>query len=531
VTAAWSACAGALLLPFAFYYYTSAPGIGMGDTAMLIESAFWLELRAHASVHNIAILIGRLFLFLPGYDPARELNLASVFTGGAAVLLYGLLLLRVLRSKVVALLCTGVLMVSRSMWWHSTIAESYAVNAVFVVWALWLLFAPGGLRDRRLVLLFFIGGLALFNHVQLGIIVVGATVSLVLAVRKGGRIVTLPLLCAGGFLVGLIPWLIVFRQEVLRSGLATTLSLLRGGKWRTFMFEGEVPRGVSDVLYLVFEHFPGPFLLAIPVGLVILVRRYEAKQSWGFLAMLALNTGFFAMYDTWDRYAFLLPSFIMLAFAGSLAVDALWDRLSRVRLHAAVRVALVAAMLFSLVFPPWFYSKLAGWGDEEGFWSRRYDNEYHGNIVNFAEYLANPNKRHWRDTEEYANLLFDRLPEDAVYIDDDSRTHFPIQYFRRYFHKRNDLRAFMINSWKFTGWGIDEAEFTEKLQHAWRSDGDLFLPTLRHPFDRFIPARVGGRPVEFQIVYLDERRHIYRLLTSADMSDPLFYRRGDRRRP
>ena len=132
------------------------------------------------------------------------------------------------------------------------------------------------------------------------------------------------------FVVGSIPWLLVFAKEVSGAGWNAALYKTKGAGFQTLMFEGNLVDGLTDVLYLVFENFPGPFLLAVIPGLVILARRYSAQQTWGLFAMFALNTLFFGMYDTWDRYAFLLPSFIMLAFAGSLAVDSLWCRLRSV---------------------------------------------------------------------------------------------------------------------------------------------------------------------------------------------------------
>lgn len=519
------ACFAGLTFPFAFYFYTSAPGIGMGDPTLLVEHAYWLHMRTHASWHNIAILIGKLFLLLPGYDPAREVNLASVFTGATAILLFGILLLRVCRSRLVALSCAGILMVSHSMWWHSTIAESYAVNAVFVVGALWLLFAPGPARDWRLVLLFFVGALALFNHVQLGIILVAATVSLLVAmvarlreteqppagvIRRLRGVVALGATCALAFAIGLIPWLLVFRKDVLRFGWNRTLFTLRGGKFQQFMFEGDASEAVTSVLYLVFEQFPGPFLVAVPVGLVILARRYELRRSLGFFAMLLLNTGFFALYDTWDRYAFLLPTFIMFAFAASLAVDALWDRLQGRGARLTARALLVALLAFCLLFPPWFYSRLA-----------EFRGTRPGNLVNFAEYLANPNKRHWNDAEEYADLLFEALPIGAVYIDDDSRTYFPVQYFRRYFQKRPDLKVHQVNWWGFANWGLDGRQFRAELRRVWRKNGNLYLSSLGRPFRQLLRGtRLGSASPRFEIITLDERRHIYRLLTAADLANP-----------
>jgi hypothetical protein len=237
--------------------------------------------------------------------------------------------------------------------------------------------------------------------------------------------------------------------------------------------------------------------------------------------MLALNTGFFALYDTWDRYAFLLPTFIMFAFAGSLAVDDLWGRLEGGGARRAPRAALVALMLISLLVPPWFYSRLADWGSEPGFLSRRYGHEYHGNVVNFAEYLANPNKRHWNDAEEYANLLFETLPKNAVYIDDSSRTYYPVFYFRRYFHKRLDLKVHLVNAWGFSNWGLGRKEFTGKIREAWRKDRNLYLPSLRQPFRRLLrPIELGSAKPTFEIITLDERRYIYRLVTARELATP-----------
>jgi hypothetical protein len=512
-----------LLLPFAFYYYTSAPGIGMGDTALLVENAYFLKMSTHAAVHSIAILIGKLFLYLPGYNPARELNLASAFTGGTAILLYGLLLYRVLRSRWIAVGCTGVLAVSHSMWWHSAIAESYAVNALFTVGALWLLFAAEQFGERRLVALFLIAGLSLFNHAQLGIIVVGAACSMAVIAagklrereRRVRRIAGLVAACSLAFVIGLIPWLVIFRQDVLRSGWERAVGNLRGSSFRELMFEGSIVKGLWSEGYLLFEQFPGPFLLALLPGLVLLARRYRLSQSAGFFAMLALNSWFFALYNTWDRYAFLLPSFILLAFAGSLAVDAAWSRFPR------GRPALVAVLLFSIAFPPWFYAQLSGWGAEGGYWSRRYGGAHHGNILDFAEYRANPNKRHWNDAEEYAELLFETLPKEAIYIGDDSRAFHALNYMRRYYHQRADLKIFMVNWWGFSNWGLGEREFTRKLLDARRNRRSLYLPALRHPFRRWLlPMKLDGAQPRFEIVQLDERRHIYRLLTERELANP-----------
>ena len=43
-----------LLVPWVFYYLTSAPTIGLGDTAMLIDCIQTLHLSTHCNSHNAA---------------------------------------------------------------------------------------------------------------------------------------------------------------------------------------------------------------------------------------------------------------------------------------------------------------------------------------------------------------------------------------------------------------------------------------------------------------------------------------------
>jgi hypothetical protein len=532
-----------LLALLALYYYTCAPGIGMGDTALLVEQAYFATLGTHANLHNIAILIGHAFCWIPGENVAWKVNLASVFTGGLTVFLYGLLLLRVLRSRLVAIGCTAALAVSHSMWWHSTIAESYAVNALFTVCALWLLFATQSLPAWRLVSLFLIAGLVVFNHVQMGVLAVGATVALLIAMaallfaptagglderpswlRRIGRAVGLGALATLAFVVGLIPWVLVFMRDVDRTGWKATVFHLRGGQFRGLMFEGDPVEGTLDVLFLIFEQFPSPFLLAVIPGLVLLTRRYTARQFWGYLTVFGLNTAFFTMYDTWDRYAFLLPSFILLAFGGSLAVDALWQRLEKpsagveARRLFVARAVVVSALVLSVTVPPWLYSRVAAWAREPGFPIKRYDTSYQRNIVDYGTYRANPNKRHWRDVEEYAALLFEKLPRGAVYIDDDSRTYYCVRYFRQFYRKRPDLKVRLVNSWGFTGWGIDRATFQKELRDAYRYNRGLYLPALSHPFHELMPK--SGTRMRFSIFQLDGTRKVYRLRTSRELQPP-----------
>jgi hypothetical protein len=273
-----------LLVPLVFYYLTSAPGIGSSDTALIVDEMRRLVLSTHANHHNLTLLVGHLFLLGPGPEPARLANLASVFLGSVAVGLFYIAVLQRSGSRLAAAASAAALMVSHSMWWHSTVAEAYAWNAILTVAALvQLQRLREGHSDRVLAGLFFVAGLSFFNHVQMGILVAGATAYLgghLLVARRAegaGRPRRLLGTCVASFLVGFAPYAVTFAFDVARfGGLRPALGQALGGDFRSLMAKGTPGDALADVLYLVVLQFPSPFLLAVVVGTVLLWRRWRS---------------------------------------------------------------------------------------------------------------------------------------------------------------------------------------------------------------------------------------------------------------
>jgi hypothetical protein len=79
-------------------------------------------------------------------------------------------------SSIATAATATVTMVSHSMWWHSTIAEVYVLNALFMFVGLGMLAGTAQLQRPELRAFFFVCGLAFFQHVQLGILLAGACV-------------------------------------------------------------------------------------------------------------------------------------------------------------------------------------------------------------------------------------------------------------------------------------------------------------------------------------------------------------------
>jgi len=260
---------------------------------------------------------------------------------------------------------------------------------------------------------------------------------------------------------------------------------------------------------LIWLQFPSLYLVAIVAGMVFLVRAWRGSPSlYALAAIFGVNTLFFMTYDTWDKFAFLLPSFLILSFAGAFAVE----RAVRWAAGRGMRGTLLAlAFAASLCAPVYLYAHLSTWGAKPGFWHARYNNDYAANNYNQAEYVANPNKRHFREVSNFADRMFATLPQNAIVVDTDSRTLYPLRYFQVYEEKRPDIRLRLYNSWGFANWGLSPEGFLQLIEGAYEHHADLFIPTLDHPYAEILAMAREQRAYDFERFPLDSVHWIYKL--------------------
>jgi hypothetical protein len=211
-------------------------------------------------------------------------------------------------------------------------------------------------------------------------------------------------------------------------------------------------------------------------------------------------------FQTWDKFAFLLPSLLVLGYWGVVGMRAALERAQKPWWRRGVLAAMVACVLA----PPIFYSELPHWGRTPGLWFDRYNNQFTRNTHDGAAYVANPDKSHWNDVDAYARLVFDKLPQGAVYLDDDARVYYPLRdYYQRYLHLRPDLQVIMINSWGFGGWGLtDDAFVTLALRQLDRRD--FFVVSRGFPHAGAV-AKLADRGILARRFDLDDEHWIYRL--------------------
>ena len=516
-----------VLLPFVFYYATASRTLGSGDSAILIGDIQDLKISTSSISHNLSLLFGKLFSWLPVGSLPFRCNLMSVFFGGLAVVLFYALLVRTCRSRLIAAAAAALWMVSHSMWWHSTMAESYAINVCLITIAIYLL--DRYRRDegeRWLLALIGLSGISIFQHAQLGVIGLAAIIVTVARVLRmvRERVGPVPVLgflgkCAvvSGF--SLAPYVFVMLRDAARGGgLGSAVSEAAGGVIQGRMFEWAHGLGFIDTLLWIVVQFPSPFLLLIAVGLVEFLWRWRAGAATAaVMTMFLTNTVFFIFMHTWDRFAYMLISYFILAFWGALGLAQVWSRVRR-SASKLLMGAMIVSYALCLAAPPWVYANMTSWRGRPGsLWAMRFNNSGPEYTIDHATYLANPNKRRNTEIEDFADLLFDKLPANVIYLTDDN-WFFALQYYRVYEGRRPDMGLSFADPFGFTNWGLSDQEFESLLQYAQDAQIPLYLGSLAAPFDEMLVAT--GRTWPFERVPLDDRRWVYRLAPATTTAQP-----------
>ena len=184
---------------FPLYLLTMPNVVGRADTFEFQVVIPQLGI-AHPTGYPLYILLGRLFAALPMGSMAWRINLASaVFATLAASLLY-LAGRRLWKEPVAALLAAVLFGLTPTLWSQAVQAEVYALNALFVATALWLiavvldhgaekdsctepvfLWPSGSGWQRTVWLMALVIGLGLTNHLTTIILLPAAFLAVLLS--------------------------------------------------------------------------------------------------------------------------------------------------------------------------------------------------------------------------------------------------------------------------------------------------------------------------------------------------------------
>jgi hypothetical protein len=217
-----------------------------------------------------------------------------------------------------------------------------------------------------------------------------------------------------------------------------------GGDFKRYMF----PKDISpkerrfwrfNYPFLIAFNYCSPALLFGIAGFWFFFQRKRWRMTFlYFLLGITAQVIWSANYFIWDMYAFAMPVYLMASIPIIFGLDAVlrrgrWGRL------------IVLCLAPGFLLPGFLYSRLPPLIDESRLLQR-----YLHNYPEIAEvkdtwdaaaYVLNPNKRGFREVEEFAEAIFHVLPVNTHYWTDDGRDDYPLRmYYRDIYKRRTDIR-------------------------------------------------------------------------------------------
>jgi len=375
----------AALLPI--YLITMPETVGSADTFEFQIVIPQMGI-AHPTGYPLYLLFGRLFTLIPVGTVAWRVNLASaVFAILAAILLYATAR-RLLKRPLPALLAAVSLGLTSVFWSQAIEAEVYALHALFVTVALWLMVLmlndcakeencsadllerPVRMGWQRLVVaLAFVIGLGLANHLTTLFLLPPAILTVILAyescLRTHSTRVNLILLLKtlAAFLLPLllyaylpIRWFALHGQPM---GFGRFAKWVIGGRFQGAL---QLTAWLNDLTRyqvigrLLLQNWGWVNLALIVIGLVYLIRLNWRVALVLFVAWLGF--AFYTLnYYVPDLAVFIIPAHVIMALFWGVGVTAVlvgsgW--LLRQEQYASLRAPLYNIVLLLLLLPSLF---------------------------------------------------------------------------------------------------------------------------------------------------------------------------------
>ncbi|HZI94314.1 MAG TPA: DUF2723 domain-containing protein, partial [Patescibacteria group bacterium] len=314
-----------VLAAIIFYVATLAPGLLWGDSAKFQRMAWQEDLRFDETGHPLWVLLAHPLTRMPGLDPAGACNLLSALLSALALWPAFRIMRRLGASSASATLASLALAVSHTFWFHAVVAEVYPLNSFVTLVLLDLLTInlqsdrPGALRPASWLMMGLVFGMASGNHLQVLLWLPGYLWWMRAAWRADRMNCTAVALAAGGFVTGLAPFVILRGSAASLHGEAFS-SLMPRLLSQALMPSTPTKDAAQFAGYLLYQ-FPLPLVLVgAAVGLIRL-RRERPIDLTGLAILYATNVLFAFSYQVPDRFAFYLPSYLIIALAAAPGFD------------------------------------------------------------------------------------------------------------------------------------------------------------------------------------------------------------------
>ncbi len=403
----------------AFYGATLAPTLIWGDSAWLTLSAFRGQVKAGgAADHPLYVLVGRLFVALPG-DPSRNMALESAVFGALAVALAYRISRQLGTSRLAAAVGAGALAVSHAFWMHAVIPEVYTANVCFLLATITLALdweATG--KPWRLVAAVGMWIVGLTNHLVLGGLAPALATFVVLArpavfFTRRSLMVAVAGLAALAGTVAFVPPL---------SAVAHRIWVGPPGISEYFRLTAPVGPMLREtgfyLLYLAYQ-FPSVTLVLGLLGVRALLRD-RPRQAALLVVAVVVNAGVFIHHTAWAsaataKFVFYISDYAIFALCCAAGVDEALRLLRPAGAPRFERAAGVALLVLAIGAPPVLYAALPRVFELYGVdLVQAKTLPYRDN----QRYFLNPNKRGYRGARRFAEESLQLLPPSAVIFAD-----------------------------------------------------------------------------------------------------------------
>ncbi len=319
--------AGVWVFVFAVYSFTLCPTIYLIDAGELTTVGATLGI-AHPTGYPLYTLLARLAALMPAGSVAVRVNVLSALLGSCAAFVFYLLLRRLLRDPLLALLPTGLLAFSHTLWNTSLSAEVYPLTALFITLLL-LLIRPLS-ASARLFLVAFTAGLACTNHMIIATVLLPLAVYLLIRhrPRPGAVVVALAFFGLGLSLYLYLP-VRAARDPLLNWGNPATVERLfwhvTGKQYRVWMFSspaGEILANLKNQLGHIAREFLYVYLVLIALGLRNLYRA-DRPFFWLSVGIIGVNLLYGINYSIPDIETYFLPAIVILSLVAGYGLYSL----------------------------------------------------------------------------------------------------------------------------------------------------------------------------------------------------------------
>jgi len=335
---------------FGVYLVTLYPTVGWVDCGEIAAGCYMLNVL-HPTGYPLYTLIGFLFSHLPlGTVVARVNALSALFSALAAMFCF-LAVLRLTRSQVAGLVTAALYAFSLTVWSNSVDADVFGLTALYVSLTVYLLLPASGGRQQNLLLVAYVLGLALTNHMSFASTFVGALVCVILVYRRElFRVHVLTALVAF-FLLGLTPYLyLLIRSQtwpLFNWGNAHNLERLiwhvTGKQYQVWMFSlpfSEILGNLGRALGMLAQEL---YFVLIPVLLwgMWLLWKKRREIFWLLGVIFLLNILYAANYSIPDIQSYYVPFMIAAFIFTGVGLAEVMKRLRKVPSYVFLLLVLI----------------------------------------------------------------------------------------------------------------------------------------------------------------------------------------------